>query len=46
MKTSEREEEIKSKTGNETIRRIYTILTIKSKVMSTLVNDLKENGKL
>ncbi|MFS4470554.1 class I SAM-dependent methyltransferase [Chryseobacterium sp. T20] len=29
MKTSEREEEIKSKTGNETIRRIYTILTIK-----------------
>ncbi len=29
MKTSEREEEIKSKTGNETIQRIYTILTIK-----------------
>lgn len=29
MKTSEREEEIKSKTGNENIRRIYTILTIK-----------------
>lgn len=29
MKTSEKEEEIKSKTGNETIRRIYTILTIK-----------------
>lgn len=29
MKTSEKEEEIKSKTGNETIQRIYTILTIK-----------------
>lgn len=29
MKTSEREDEIKSKTGNETIQRIYTILTIK-----------------
>lgn len=29
MKASEREEEIKSKTGNETIQRIYTILTIK-----------------
>ncbi|WP_347219263.1 class I SAM-dependent methyltransferase [Chryseobacterium sp.] len=29
MKTSEREEEIKSKTGNETIQRNYTILTIK-----------------
>lgn len=29
MKTSVREEEIKSKTGNETIQRIYTILTIK-----------------
>lgn len=29
MKISEKEEEIKSKTGNETIRRMYTILTIK-----------------
>ncbi|WP_276876747.1 class I SAM-dependent methyltransferase [Chryseobacterium joostei] len=29
MKTSEKEEEIKSKTGNETIQRIYTILTVK-----------------
>ncbi|WP_284464358.1 class I SAM-dependent methyltransferase [Chryseobacterium sp.] len=29
MKTSEKEEEIKSKTGNEIIQRIYTILTIK-----------------
>lgn len=29
MKTSEKEEEIKSKTGKETIQRIYTILTIK-----------------
>ncbi|WET49452.1 class I SAM-dependent methyltransferase [Chryseobacterium indologenes] len=29
MKNSEKEEEIKSKTGNETIQRIYTILTIK-----------------
>lgn len=29
MKISEKEEEIKSKTGNETIQRIYTILTIK-----------------
>jgi len=29
MKTSEKEEQIKSKTGNETIQRIYTILTIK-----------------
>lgn len=29
MKTSEKEEEIKSKTGNETIQRTYTILTIK-----------------
>ncbi|MCQ9635635.1 class I SAM-dependent methyltransferase [Chryseobacterium sp. WG14] len=29
MKTSEREEEIKSKTGEETIQRIYTVLTIK-----------------
>ncbi|AZA82934.1 class I SAM-dependent methyltransferase [Chryseobacterium lactis] len=29
MKTSEKEEEIKSKTGEETIQRIYTILTIK-----------------
>lgn len=29
MKASEKEEEIKSKTGNETIQRIYTILTIK-----------------
>lgn len=29
MKISEKEEEIKSKTGEETIRRIYTILTIK-----------------
>jgi len=29
MKISEKEEEIKSKTGNETINRIYTVLTIK-----------------
>ncbi|WES97940.1 class I SAM-dependent methyltransferase [Chryseobacterium arthrosphaerae] len=29
MKITEKEEEIKSKTGNETIHRIYTILTIK-----------------
>ncbi|MDW9381720.1 class I SAM-dependent methyltransferase [Chryseobacterium sp. JV558] len=29
MKTSEKEEQIKSKTGEETIQRIYTILTIK-----------------
>lgn len=29
MKISEKEEEIKSKTGEETIQRIYTILTIK-----------------
>ncbi|MCJ7935440.1 MAG: class I SAM-dependent methyltransferase [Chryseobacterium sp.] len=29
MKISEREEEIKSKTGEETIQRIYTVLTIK-----------------
>lgn len=29
MKTSEKEEEIKSKTGEETIQRIYTVLTIK-----------------
>ncbi|WP_312299610.1 class I SAM-dependent methyltransferase [Chryseobacterium sp.] len=29
MKISEKEEEIKSKTGDETIQRIYTILTIK-----------------
>ncbi|NIF06451.1 class I SAM-dependent methyltransferase [Chryseobacterium sp. Tr-659] len=29
MKTSEKEEQIKSKTGGETIHRIYTILTIK-----------------
>lgn len=29
MKASEKEEQIKSKTGNETIQRIYTILTIK-----------------
>ncbi|WP_426477844.1 class I SAM-dependent methyltransferase [Chryseobacterium sp. CBSDS_008] len=29
MKMTEKEEEIKSKTGNETIQRIYTILTIK-----------------
>ncbi|WP_412850486.1 class I SAM-dependent methyltransferase [Chryseobacterium sp. PMSZPI] len=29
MKIAEKEEEIKSKTGNETIQRIYTILTIK-----------------
>ncbi|WP_278380305.1 class I SAM-dependent methyltransferase [Chryseobacterium arthrosphaerae] len=29
MKITEKEEEIKSKTGNETIQRIYTILTIK-----------------
>jgi hypothetical protein len=42
MKISEKEEEVKSKTGNETITRNYTILTIKNKIMSTLVNDLKE----
>ncbi|AKK73685.1 methyltransferase type 11 [Chryseobacterium gallinarum] len=29
MKISEKEEEIKSKTGDETIQRIYTVLTIK-----------------
>jgi hypothetical protein len=29
MKTSEKKEQIKSKTGEETIQRIYTILTIK-----------------
>lgn len=29
MKISEKEEEIKSKTGDETIKRIYTVLTIK-----------------
>ena len=29
MKISEKEEEIKSKTGNELIKRIYTVLTIK-----------------
>ncbi|MFZ4927767.1 class I SAM-dependent methyltransferase [Chryseobacterium sp. Mn2064] len=29
MKISEKEENIKSKTGNETIHRIYTVLTIK-----------------
>ncbi|REC47665.1 class I SAM-dependent methyltransferase [Chryseobacterium pennipullorum] len=29
MKTSEKEEQIKSKTGDETIQRIYTVLTIK-----------------
>jgi ubiquinone/menaquinone biosynthesis C-methylase UbiE len=29
MKISEKEEEIKSKTGDETINRIYTVLTIK-----------------
>jgi len=29
MKVSEKEEEIKSKTGNETIKRKYTVLTIK-----------------
>ncbi|MBV8325418.1 class I SAM-dependent methyltransferase [Chryseobacterium sp.] len=29
MKTSEKEEQIKSKTGEETIQRIYTVLTIK-----------------
>nr|WP_315033574.1 class I SAM-dependent methyltransferase [uncultured Chryseobacterium sp.] len=29
MKISEKEEDIKSKTGNETIHRIYTVLTIK-----------------
>ena len=29
MKISEKQEEIKSKTGNETITRIYTVLTIK-----------------
>ncbi|KMQ67398.1 methyltransferase type 11 [Chryseobacterium sp. FH2] len=29
MKVSEKEEEIKSKTGNETVKRLYTVLTIK-----------------
>lgn len=29
MKISEKEEEVKSKTGNETITRNYTVLTIK-----------------
>ncbi|WP_326982895.1 class I SAM-dependent methyltransferase [Chryseobacterium sp. MYb264] len=29
MKVSEKDEEIKSKTGDETVRRIYTVLTIK-----------------
>jgi hypothetical protein len=29
MKISEKEEDIQSKSGNETIHRIYTVLTIK-----------------